>query len=268
MFKLSNFGKTPSPRQFFGMSLYKSQIYVFGGYTNGNHLNDLHYYDLEQKQWFDIQTTGNTKPKTRQKLSQVTISKQLLILGGCNYIKNECFDDIWEFDLEKKSYTKIFEEKPTAISETQAVLLGKYLFILTSCRMMQNCQQIVQKLQTTFDYSADICNFNGIVKSSQCECIFGFYGNSCQFKNNCYFINCYQNQFCVQTENCKEICSKTQCQNDSTAAGQKKPCLNNCTSPNNGTCQFNGVCMCLPYWGGDDCSQPQVDISIISRKSK
>ena len=37
----------------------------------------------------------------------------------------------------------------------------------------------------------NICSQNGIWKDDKnCECFYGFYGNKCSYKNDCYFLNC------------------------------------------------------------------------------
>ena len=48
------YGEVPSPREYFGMDYHQNMIIIFGGYTSGNHLNDMYYFKIPDKKWYQI----------------------------------------------------------------------------------------------------------------------------------------------------------------------------------------------------------------------
>ena len=41
----------------------------------------------------------------------IILNNKILILGGCNYKLAECYNDIWELDLDNEIYSKIYDEE-------------------------------------------------------------------------------------------------------------------------------------------------------------
>ena len=135
--------------------------------------------------------------------------------------------------------------------------------------MAQKCNNQVLSVKLKYETDKSYCNESGVKKTEmRCKCFFGYYGNFCQYRKLCHFVNCWENGYCQKYENCKEICSSIDCSslsdNIDNMHQSASICLNDCTSPSHGTCQFNGKCQCEAYWNGDDCSVPVADISVIA----
>ena len=259
------FGDFPSPREFFGMVLYKENIIIYGGYTNGNHLNDMYFLDLKNKKWQKkIFHQKIKRPKFRQKFNMFLLNGFLLIIGGCNYKISVCYDDIWIFDFDKKLFFEISNEiigkYSKKIGETQGISFGDNFYFFNNCEMEEHCQNEIFKINFDFIAKKNICNMNGIwTDNTICKCFYGFFGTFCEHQNFCYFSNCNKNEFCSKNENCTEICEKIDCNSINDKKKKKHDgiysnCLNNCTSTENGFCQFDGNCICSKFWTGKDCS--------------
>ena len=257
------FGDFPSPREFFGMVLYKENIIIYGGYTNGNHLNDMYFLDFKNKKW-EKKNLGKRilMPEIRQKFNMFILNGYIILIGGCDYKLSICYNDIWYFDFNINLFIKISNEENEKnikkIGETNGIIFGDNLYFFNNCEMEEICQNEIFKINFKFEPEKNICNQNGMwTNNSYCKCFYGFFGPFCENKNFCYFSNCNKNDFCSQNENCKNICEKIDC-NKINEKNQEKViylnCLNNCTSPENGFCQFDGNCICTKFWTGKDCS--------------
>ena len=52
------------------------------------------------------------------------VNEKVLIMGGCNYIKNKCYDDMWEYDFDSSKYTQIYDSSDHRISESRGVYVS------------------------------------------------------------------------------------------------------------------------------------------------
>ena len=93
-------GKPPSSRQSFGITLYKDKIWVYGGFTESSVLNDLYSLDTNNWLWKKIDTSGII-PEALTGSIVTRVGKNLYLTGGCDKIKQKCFNSTYRFNLDK-----------------------------------------------------------------------------------------------------------------------------------------------------------------------
>jgi len=79
---------------------------VFGGLkNNGEHLNDVNMYSIDQNAWLPVKITG-TIPLARQAHTAIYTSRNtMLIFGGRG--ATQFFNDLWELDLNSNAWKKL-----------------------------------------------------------------------------------------------------------------------------------------------------------------
>jgi N-acetylneuraminic acid mutarotase len=82
--KIESDGEVPSKREFHTSLIYKSKLFIFGGY-DGKRLNDLYSYSIEKNKWKKIQTTAKP-PSNREEMTSVLYNSSIYIFGGINFI--------------------------------------------------------------------------------------------------------------------------------------------------------------------------------------
>jgi N-acetylneuraminic acid mutarotase len=98
-------GQPPSPRQNFGMSLYKDKIWIYGGFTESNALGDLYSLDTNNWLWKRLSTTGDNPPALTGSVS-TRVGGKLYVTGGCDKISQKCFNFTNLLDLDTLKWTK------------------------------------------------------------------------------------------------------------------------------------------------------------------
>jgi len=111
-------GSLPKPRRRHTAIFTDDNIMVvFGGLQfNGEHLNEVNKYSVDQNAWLPVKVTG-TLPLGRQAHTTVyTQRKTMLVFGGRG--ASQFFNDLWEFNLVSDTWKKI--EPKGALPEVRA----------------------------------------------------------------------------------------------------------------------------------------------------
>ena len=74
-------------------------LYFFGGYQRkrGHYFNDLFYFDLDQKMWSGIETSGES-PSPRTDHTAVMFDGAMYVFGG--YDGKARYNDLWRCTLK------------------------------------------------------------------------------------------------------------------------------------------------------------------------
>ena len=75
-----------------------NKIILFGGYWNGNYLNDTWQYDESAHTWNQISPTGGTAPSVRSGHAMAYAGGNNIILFGGSGL-----NDTWEFNADSHS---------------------------------------------------------------------------------------------------------------------------------------------------------------------
>ena len=104
---MENNDDSPCARHFHSIALFKNNLYIFGGKSNGYH-NDLRKYDLESKLWTYI-----IPDKNRDSIPSACYGQSLSVFGENMYLfggyDNDgfCCEDLYEFCFANSKWTKI-----------------------------------------------------------------------------------------------------------------------------------------------------------------
>jgi N-acetylneuraminic acid mutarotase len=97
-------GKAPSARAGHCGEIYKTNLYIFGGWNGSRRLNDLHCYEIgaldnpARRTWCAIEANGNI-PSSRAGMSLCKYkSKYLVVFGGCER-SSSYLNDLHFFDI-------------------------------------------------------------------------------------------------------------------------------------------------------------------------
>jgi len=101
---------SPCPRNFHSCCVYKNEMYLFGGKSNGYH-SDLYKFNFKQMKWQTINATGKL-PLARYGHSLSFYKGKLYVFGG--YDQHGMDDDVlYEFNPDTISWLKIKVQFPT-----------------------------------------------------------------------------------------------------------------------------------------------------------
>ena len=105
-----NGGKTaPVPRIAHAQVAIGNKIYVFGGRQGVREeefpLNDLHYFDVENKTWTEIVNVNGTFPSPRSFHRMISVGSSLFVFGGCGG-EGLRLSDLHEFDTKTSTWIK------------------------------------------------------------------------------------------------------------------------------------------------------------------
>lgn len=82
--QMPSFGTPPSPRYFHSCCLYGHKMYVYGGYSGNERLDDMYAYDFETNHWSEVNCTSGDAPSGRSSLVAQVYENCLYIFGGYN----------------------------------------------------------------------------------------------------------------------------------------------------------------------------------------
>lgn len=119
------------------------KVYLFGGFVDMTTLlNDLWEYDLKKKAWtqLDKDVAADKKPHVRDGAGFCFADdhKALYLWGGLSSLETlQCMNDLWKFDLVKKTWTEVTpksKEAPSVrlaahlhyVGKDKAVLMGGF----------------------------------------------------------------------------------------------------------------------------------------------
>jgi len=127
---ISPAGQLPGKRTSHAAVVYNNKMYVFGGFSGEEYLNDLHEFNLENETWRNLsaQCKGDI-PAPRSRFCAAVHGDSMYILGGWN--KVGYFNDFYKFDFARSVWTKIANINfsiPT-ISQYSLAVDEKFLYI-------------------------------------------------------------------------------------------------------------------------------------------
>lgn len=89
--------KAPDVRCYHSALVFNNSMYVFGGYTGTQNMNDMQVFNFETKSWDDLPTTGDL-PHIRNSHTACMYAcmdrGMMFIFGGYN--KGQCNADFYE----------------------------------------------------------------------------------------------------------------------------------------------------------------------------
>uniref|UniRef100_A0A0G4GFY8 RING-type domain-containing protein n=1 Tax=Chromera velia CCMP2878 TaxID=1169474 RepID=A0A0G4GFY8_9ALVE len=105
-------GSPPASRSGCKAVVYRESVFFFGGYTKkeGNYFNDLHAFHIPSKTWTAVQPVNKPAP-ARTDHSCVVSDGKMMVFGGWD--GKTRFNDVQEFDLERKVWREIAIEGPS-----------------------------------------------------------------------------------------------------------------------------------------------------------
>mmetsp|Transcript_86146 Transcript_86146/g.241096 ORF Transcript_86146/g.241096 Transcript_86146/m.241096 type:complete len:295 (+) Transcript_86146:2-886(+) len=89
-------GQVPSPRYFHASVVYGNSLFLFGGYSGQERLNDLYEFRFDCNTWFAMSTED--PPSGRSSLVAEVFNNSLFVFGGYN--GSIVLNDFYEFRFE------------------------------------------------------------------------------------------------------------------------------------------------------------------------
>jgi N-acetylneuraminic acid mutarotase len=127
---ISPSGKPPQKRTSHSAVIYKDKMYVFGGFSGDEYLNDLHEFDLEKETWTEItHLCKGDIPAPRSRFCAAVHGDCMYILGGWN--KVGYFSDFYMFNFVTRVWTNITNSnfKVPSISQYSLASHKDFLYI-------------------------------------------------------------------------------------------------------------------------------------------
>jgi len=99
-------GDAPIQRTSHASVIKNGKMYVFGGFSGENYLNDLWEFNIETETWRDItEEASGTRPAPRSRFCAAVHGDHMYILGGWN--KVGYFEDLHSYSFSQKTWTKV-----------------------------------------------------------------------------------------------------------------------------------------------------------------
>lgn len=134
-------GKEPTKRTSHSAVIYNGKMYVFGGFSGEEYLNDLFEFDLETEVWTDISSTCRGDiPAPRSRFCAAVHGDSMYILGGWN--KVGYFNDFYVFNFVTRIWTNISNSKFSipCISQYSLAVDQDFLYIFGGfCAQEKTC---------------------------------------------------------------------------------------------------------------------------------
>jgi hypothetical protein len=136
----------PTVRTDHSCVVYETSLYIFGGFDGRSRFQDLHQYNIEERDWSEIPATDNV-PMGRFGHSACMYKTSMFILGGWN--GHDTLDDLYEFSMTTSNWYSVpgRGDVPPSRYRHSAVVYGCCMFLFGG----------VDKRQARF---ADLCEFN------------------------------------------------------------------------------------------------------------
>lgn len=190
--KIENAGDVQSYGRGTDLILFNDVFYLFGGEDKEGNLSDnLSYFDTVNKKWHDIVIDdGDIKPTARKGYKGVVAKDKLYIMGGVDISGNQ-LDDIWSYDLNRRSkgwskveITPLFTAVEINDNDTIFLSYNDSLYIVVADKVYS--YRIDNKLEWKEEYSivgTDVLeNIDAIISNKV------LYLTGSKFSNNTLFI--------------------------------------------------------------------------------
>ena len=97
-------GIRPVSRAYHASTVIGNMLFIWGGVSHSNKLNDLLQFNTARMTWQTITATSALKPNPRQGACMVNYERFLYIIGGLT--EHDLFvNEVWQFDLGTFEYT-------------------------------------------------------------------------------------------------------------------------------------------------------------------
>jgi N-acetylneuraminic acid mutarotase len=117
-------GAVPSPRYHHSASLVDHEIFVYGGYDDKVHFNDLHSFNTETNEWRVIKTSGVCHRRSSHSSVYSPAIQKMVIFGGEDGSKK--YNDLMILDVPTLTWTtgvSTYGDAPSPRAGHTAVLL-------------------------------------------------------------------------------------------------------------------------------------------------
>jgi len=162
-------------------SFYENKVYFFGGgLDNGEFLNTLFSYDLTEKEWDSIQTTGDL-PCPRYKHQSCIVGDKLFVIGGGCYLPTAEKVDVYVLCLKTFNWTckQTFGQLPKGrVSHT-----CEYDFVSNSIYLWGGFDRSLNALGDF--YKLDLNTFRWFLLDEHSLCSRAFH-SACSFQGSLY----------------------------------------------------------------------------------
>jgi len=134
-------GTLPLRRTSHSAVIYNNKMYVFGGFSGEEYLNDMHEFDMETETWTEIShLCKGDIPLPRSRFCAAVLGDCMYILGGWN--KVGYFNDFYRFNFVTRVWTNIHNTNFSipCISQYSLATDGDFLYIFGGfCAQEKTC---------------------------------------------------------------------------------------------------------------------------------
>lgn len=168
-------GEPPNPRSSFSMTFVNNQTWIFGGFTQGNVMNDLFVLDMEGVRWIKVSVVGDV-PTARENHIGMSLGQKIFIAGGCDYSKNLCYNEVWEFDIRFMRWTMLDRDYDNLIARGIGDINGDIIYFYGACLLNVRCETNLFVFNTSLGCPTN-CSRHGNCMNDKCICQNSFFGS-------------------------------------------------------------------------------------------
>lgn len=106
-------------------------MFIFGGWNGHDTMNDIFQYSFLSNYWYEIHRTNGSPPQPRYRHSAVICGSNIYIFGGVD-TNQQRFNDIHQFDIEQRRFTKIDTtgDSPQPRTFHRAIIFKNIMYII------------------------------------------------------------------------------------------------------------------------------------------
>lgn len=121
-----------------------------------------------------------SKPQPRQGHSSQAFDRKLIIVGGCDYYKNACYNDTWALETTKMNF-EVLDRKNHGylLGVGKTSIVGGKIYFFGGCFTNKYCEANIKEMTIGLGCASG-CSQHGICSDGRCVCQGGFYGNECE----------------------------------------------------------------------------------------
>jgi len=120
---------SPKPRYLAAATVYKDEMFIFGGHDESHTMNDFYAYNFSTEQWIPIDFHSGIIPSPRNSHTLVTFVNSIYLFGGSTTVAS---DLLYEYKVEESRWYTINSksgELPTARYGHSSVISNKVLYV-------------------------------------------------------------------------------------------------------------------------------------------